>query len=220
MNQELIHVYFMPGMAASPAIFEFIKLPEEQFKIHWLEWKIPLENETLKDYAKRMTNDVKHENIALIGVSFGGILVQEMSRFLTLRKLIVISSVTCKQQLPRRMKFLRKTKLYKILPTSLASNIEVLAKLAYGKPIIKRLALYKKYLSVRDTKYLDWAIEQMVCWEQAEPISGTVHIHGEKDLVFPMKHIKDCMVIKGGTHIMIITKYKWFNENLPRLILH
>ena len=29
---------------------------------------------------------------------------------------------------------------------------------------------------------------------------------------------RNCIVIKGGTHIMIINKYKWFNENLPKLI--
>ena len=37
----------MPGMAANPKIFEYIKLPEDQFKIHWLEWIIPEHNESL-----------------------------------------------------------------------------------------------------------------------------------------------------------------------------
>ena len=54
MSQELIHVYFMPGMAASPKIFEHIKLPENQFKIHYLEWMIPLEEESISDYALRL----------------------------------------------------------------------------------------------------------------------------------------------------------------------
>jgi hypothetical protein len=27
------------------------------------------------------------------------------------------------------------------------------------------------------------------------------------------------MVLKGGTHVMIVSKFKWFNENLPKLIL-
>ena len=41
MDQELIHVYFMPGMAANSSIFEYIKLPEDLFKVHYLEWEIP-----------------------------------------------------------------------------------------------------------------------------------------------------------------------------------
>ena len=54
MNQDIIHVYFMPGMAASPKIFEYIQLPENQFKIHYLEWMIPIDNELFSDYALRI----------------------------------------------------------------------------------------------------------------------------------------------------------------------
>ena len=60
MVQEIIHVYLMPGMAASPKIFEHIQLPEEQFEIHLLEWILPLENETLSHYALRLSKHIKH----------------------------------------------------------------------------------------------------------------------------------------------------------------
>ncbi|PNQ72440.1 alpha/beta hydrolase [Hanstruepera neustonica] len=219
MNQDVIHVYFMPGMAASPKIFENIQLPENQFKMHFLEWFIPEPDEALKDYALRMTKKIKHENIALIGVSFGGVLVQEMSKYLKLRRLIIISSVSSKHELPKRMKIARKLKAYAIAPTSLASHIDTFAKYAFGSNVKKRVELYKKYLSVNDKRYLDWALKNMVCWDQDKPIPGTIHIHGEKDMVFPCNHINDCIKLKGGTHIMIINKFKWFNEHLPSLIL-
>jgi hypothetical protein len=111
------------------------------------------------------------------------------------------------------------TKAYKFIPTQLASKIDVIEKYAFGKKIQKRLGLYKKYLSVNDSKYLSWAIKQMVCWEQDEVIPNIIHIHGDKDPVFPIKHIKNCIAIKDGTHIVIINKYRWFNQNLPKLIL-
>ncbi len=219
MNQDLIHVYLMPGMAASPLIFEHIKLAEDQFEIHWLEWMIPTKDETLNNYANRMTGKIKHENVALLGVSFGGILVQEMSKHIKLRKLIIVSSVKTKHELPKRMKLIRKTKSYKLIPTRLFGNVEILTKYIFGEKATKRLALYEKYLSVNDKQYLDWAIKQMICWNQEAYIPGIIHIHGEKDAVFPMHNISDCVTIKGGTHIMIINKYKWFNENLPQIIL-
>ena len=62
---NLIHVYFMPGMAANPSIFEFIQLPEDQFKIHWLTWLIPTSNESMQDYSKRLIENIHHENIVL-----------------------------------------------------------------------------------------------------------------------------------------------------------
>lgn len=219
MSQDLIHVYFMPGMAASPLIFEYIKLPESQFKMHWLEWIIPYSKESISDYALRMTKKIEHENCVLIGVSFGGILVQEMSKHIALRKLIVISSVKSRHELPRRMKLARITKTYKLLPTRLIKNVDLLAKYAFGKTVKKRVALYKKYLSVNDASYMSWAIEQVVCWKQEEPLPNAIHIHGEKDMVFPHRCLTNCITVPKGTHIMIINKYKWFNENLPKLIL-
>jgi len=218
MNQQVTPIYLMPGMAANPTIFENIKLPETQFNIYWLEWKIPGKNESLSDYAKRMCQDIKHDNPVLIGVSFGGILVQEMSRHIKLKKLIILSSVKTKHELPKRLKLLKVTKAYKILPTQLVSNIDLLAKYAFGNTITKRIELYKKYLSVSDKVYLDWAIKQVVCWNQDQPIKNIIHIHGDNDMVFPFSNIQDCIAVKGGTHIMIINRSKWFNENLPKLI--
>ena len=95
-ENQLIHVYFMPGMAANSSIFEFIKLPEDRFKMHFLEWIIPKKEESLKSYALRMNKYVKHENVVLIGVSFGGVIVQEMAKSLNLKRLIIISSVKCR----------------------------------------------------------------------------------------------------------------------------
>lgn len=220
MHQEIIHVYFMPGMAASPKIFEYIKLPENQFKIHYLEWIIPFDNEAITDYALRISKGITHENIVLLGVSFGGVLVQEISKHIKVRKLIIVSSVKSMRELPKHMLIAKNTKAYKLVPTQLASNIEVFAKYAFGNNVTKRLELYKKYLSVNDSKYLGWAIKNMVCWNQENYNPNIIHIHGDHDAVFPIKNISHCITIKNGTHIMIINKYKWFNEHLPNIILN
>ncbi len=220
MNQELIHVYFIPGMAANPTIFEHINLPESTFKIHHLEWFLPEHiDEHLSSYAQRMVGQIEHENCVLIGVSFGGILVQEMRKFIPTKKVIIISSVSSWHELPKRLKLLRATKFYKALPTQLASNIDLLAKFSMGVIDAKRIELYKKYLSVSDKLYLDWAIKQTVNWNQEQAQEDVIHIHGDKDGVFPIKNIKNSIVVKGGTHVMILNKFKWFNENLPTLIL-
>jgi len=219
MSKDIIHVYLMPGLAASPKIFEYLKLSEEQFEMHYLEWIIPELNESISDYAMRMTKIIKHENIVLLGVSFGGIIVQEMSKHINLRKLIVVSSVKTKYELPKRMKFIKITRAYKLLPAKLLSNIDVLIKYAFGEMAIKRIELYKKYLAVNDINYMKWAIKNMICWEQNEILPETIHIHGDKDAVFPISHIQNCIIVKDGTHIMILNKFRWFNENLPSLIL-
>ncbi|CAN1566700.1 hypothetical protein MCETHM1_02946 [Flavobacteriaceae bacterium] len=214
-----IPVYFMPGLAASVAIFERIKLSELEFEMFYLEWEIPLEKESLKEYAKRMVEKIKHENPVLIGVSFGGILVQEMARFITVKKIIIISSVKSNIEFPKRMVVAKKTKAYKLIPLSLVQNIESLAKFSFGKKVNQRLKLYEKFLSVRDKRYLDWAIEQVILWDRIVVDENVIHIHGDMDDVFPIKYIHNCILVEGGTHIMILNKYKWLNLNLPLIIL-
>ena len=183
-----------------------------------LEWELPLNNESLSEYAERISKKVTHKNPVLIGVSFGGILVQEMAEFLEVRKTIIISSVKSNVEFPTAFKVAKTTKAYKLLPTRLVLNIENLAKFSFGDKIKQRFELYKKFLSVRDKKYLDWAIENVILWQRVKPDRKVVHIHGTEDGVFPIKNIKDCIAVKGGTHIMIINKYRWFNKNLPLLI--
>ncbi|MNQ45311.1 Alpha/beta hydrolase family protein [compost metagenome] len=217
MNQ--IPVYLMPGLAASSKIFERIALPEASFEIILLEWEIPLDNESLPDYAKRIAEKITHPEPVLIGVSFGGILVQEIAKFVQARKVIIISSVKSNLEFPRRMKIAKTTKAYKLIPMSLILNIENLAKFSFGEKVNQRLKLYEKFLSVRDIRYLNWAVERVILWDRTVVDESVVHIHGDNDDVFPIKYITKCIVVKGGTHIMILNKYKWLNENLPDIIM-
>ena len=117
------------------------------------------------------------------------------------------------------MKIAKTTKAYKLLPTGLLQDVELLTKYAFGDTLKKKLKLYEKYLHMRNKEYLDWAIEQMICWERTTIDPEVIHIHGDADEVFPAKNIKGFINVKGGTHAMILSKYRWFNTNLAKLIL-
>ena len=104
MVMSKIPVYFMPGLAASPTIFENIKLPEDQFEMHFLEWFLPNDKESIESYALRMTDKIQDENPVLVGVSFGGILVQEMAKHIKTQNVIIISSVKSNTEFPPRLK--------------------------------------------------------------------------------------------------------------------
>ena len=212
------HIYFMPGMAASPSIFNGIQLDPNLFEMHLLSWFVPDKNTTLAQYAVEMANKIEHPNPVLLGVSFGGMLVQEIAKKLPVKKVIAVSCVKTKSELPKRMLFAKYTKVHRLLPTGLVNNVELLAKYAFGETVSKRLDLYEQYLGLRDKQYIDWAIDQIVNWQQTTPPPNLIHIHGEKDAVFPITNIKDCITVKNGTHTMIVHRAKWFNEHLPTLI--
>ena len=58
----------------------------------------------------------------------------------------------------------------------------------------------------------------MVCWERTETIKGVIHIHGTADVVFPVKNIKDAVLLEGGTHVMILNKGGRVSKLLENII--
>ncbi len=218
MKSTKAHIYFVPGMAAGSEIFRNIKFPNEHYEVEVLNWLIPNRHESLIEYSQRMAERVIQPDAILIGVSFGGVVAEEMDRFLNLKKLIIISSVKARKELPRRMRIAAFTKAYKLVPTSLVLSVEDLTKFSVGPKSKKRLKLYQQYLHVRNKRYLNWALEKMVTWDRREADPKVIHIHGEKDKVFPIKYINDCVVIKGGTHIMILNKGREITQKLLEII--
>ena len=221
MNNKIqTSIYLMPGMAASPKIFELIKFPSN-YKIIYLKWLKPNVNESIKSYSKRMSVLINDDNPVLIGVSFGGILVQEISKHIKVKKLIIISSVKSKVELSMSMKFAKKTGIYRLLPLNWIDDLEKIILFVFGPSIKARVDNYKKYLSERDPAYLKWSINQIVNWKQLKYEKNIIHIHGEKDKVFPLKYLdrnKNFIVVKGGTHATILRNNKWFSKNLPLII--
>tara|TARA_B110000090_G_C13300515_1_gene415574 strand:- start:286 stop:948 length:663 start_codon:yes stop_codon:yes gene_type:complete len=211
-----IPLYFVPGLAAGPEIFELLSLAPELYDLHYLQWKMPLhQEETIANYAMRMCEDIQHKNPVLIGVSFGGIMVQEMSRIITVKKVIIISSVKNVDEIPKKLKLANFMKVYKIFPLNIVANIETYAAFFLSKSVKKKIESYKKYLYVNDSNYLTWSIYNVLNWKGVHDTDNElVHIHGTKDTIFPLINISNSIEIEGGTHIMILKKAKTITKHI------
>ena len=218
ISKTIANVYFMPGMSANSLIFERIKI-KGNFNFHYLEWIEPKKNECLKKYSIRFSKLIKHEFPILIGVSFGGILVQEISKIIHVKKIIIISSVKSKREFPVSMKVVKTTKSYKILPVKWINDFESLISFVFGPRVKRKVELYRKYLSVRDEKYLSWAFKELIEWDQDKPLENIIHIHGSRDTIFPTLSIKNYVEVPDGDHAMILKKADWINEFLEKNLI-
>lgn len=208
----------MPGLAASSLVFENITLKNSKYQLHRLDWIQPKKNESINSYCKRLSKKIKHKEPILLGVSFGGIIVQELDKILNVKKLIIVSSVKTHHEYPVVFKIARDYQLNNALPFGMFDNfVKFSLKLNINK-LYKRIDLAERYLTERDEGYLEWAVWSLLNWKQDEIREDIIHIHGDKDKVFPINNISNCIKIKGGKHEMIILRAKWFNENLISLI--
>ena len=210
---EKVQMYCVPGLGASPKIFENLDLPEDRINIHFLEWKIPLSlEETIEHYAERMCRDIHHKNPILLGVSFGGVMVQEMAKVIDTKKIILVSSIKSRHELPNRLRVIRNTKAYKLFPTHVAENLEEYTKYFFGNFLKKKAELYRMYLPVRNPEYLKWSIYQVLHWKQDFHMDNLLHIHGTNDSVFPHKYIQSFTPVVDGKHEMILTKARYISK--------
>ncbi|MDO4881618.1 MAG: alpha/beta hydrolase [Capnocytophaga sp.] len=209
---ETTHIYCMPGLGATYKIFENLIFPDN-FQVHFLDWEEPNETETLQEYAKRFAEKIKYPKPILIGVSFGGILVQEIATNIQdYTCLVLISTIKSTEERPKWANFYKKAKLSSFLP------IKYIASLELWKKTKRYERLYKKYIGLLSPNYLSWSIKQITEWQQTAPLLKTIHIHGNKDAIFPIEKIKNPTIVENGTHIMIINRYRWFNEHLISLL--
>ena len=172
----------------------------------------PKKDEKITNYSKRLSRLIVHENPILIGVSFGGLIVQELSKIINTRKVFIISSIKTNKESSVSMKFAKKTKSYKLLPVNWLDDFENLIAFVFGPRIKRRVDLYRKYLSVRDKNYLEWSISTIVNWEQEKPIENVVHIHGTRDLIFPVINLKNYIPVEKGDHAIILKRADWLNK--------
>lgn len=215
-----VNLYFVPGLAAGKEIFKNLKFDNANFNLFFLEWLTPKKNETLANYALRMTGPIaKNEHSVLIGVSFGGVMVQEMANHLPNTSVVIISSIKSRTELPKRLKLLKNTGLYKILPTGIVAFIDDFTRFAIGPKSKKRLQLYNEYMAVKDKVYLDWAIKQIIHWDPKYSLNQLTHIHGDADAVFPLRYIKNAIIVQNGTHVMILNKAKKISKLIENCIL-
>ncbi len=214
-----LKVYLIPGMSAGAESFEALSIPKNCTS-EVLPWLVPKPQEALIDYAKRMLNPVDTTApYILLGVSFGGIVAQEALHFLKPEALVLVSTVKSSAEKPKWMRWMSRTDMHKILPYYIAAHLSDKPWRMLPEHWHKRLKQYDYYLPMRDPIYLSWGVHQVLKWKGVTSNSDVpvVHIHGDSDDLFPLRHIKGAHVIKGGPHIMILTHGKAVSKLLARI---
>ena len=219
MARNKVHIYFVPGLSASSKIFEYLNLPSDKYTCHYIEWITPKsKDESIESYASSLCKTITEPNPVLVGVSFGGIMVQEMGRIIKTKKIIIISSVKSELEFPKKFTIAKITHIYKIFPTKYIRQVELFVKNNFGKKAKKRMEIYQKYQTLIEPNYLDWAFYTILHWKKNYKSENLYHIHGDSDSIFPPKYIQNFIPIKDGTHTMILSKAKEITKVLQEVI--
>lgn len=210
------NIYLIPGLGASSKIFERLHFDPKLYTCTYLEWLEPDTNETFENYIQRFIMQITEQNPILIGVSFGGIVAQEIAKRINYHKIIIISSIKTKNEYSPRLLFFKKYKAYRLFPSKSLNTLLKCASIFPKKSLIgKKVKMYNVYLTQRSAYYLDWCMRKALQWENEQPLERLVHIQGTRDHIFPIEYLQgNFIAIKNGTHAMILFKAKEISKIL------
>lgn len=208
---------FISGLGADERVFQSLKLINvEKNYVKWIE---PFKNETIENYAQRLSVQIDTSKInILLCVSFGGLIGIELSKIIQFEKIIIISSVKNKYEIPYYYRIAGKLKLYKPIPGSLLKTYNFIISFFFGITNEREKDLLKNILNDTNSIFLKWAISKITNWNNRDNIKNIYHIHGSKDRLFPIRCIKDFIKIIDGHHFMVITKSDELSEKINEII--
>lgn len=212
-------VYVFSGLGADERVFVNIKFGNHT--ITHINWITPPKEITLQEYAQLLSKKITSSNSILVGLSFGGIMAIEVSKIIQPSKLILISSVKTKYELPLWMRvsgFLRLYNLLHLIPNKILNKPNAVVYAAFGIKMEKEKKLLQQIMADIDPIFLRWAIKQVACWQNIKLAENVFHIHGERDGIFPIRKIKNVLPIENAGHFMIRNKQAAMNRALASLL--
>ena len=163
-----------------------------------IRWIAPQPRETMTGYARRLVAQIEDtENVILIGVSFGGMIAQEITQFMRVAHLIIISSVISHKEMSLLMKWGGQSQLHRLVPAKWLRSLNLLlGAVIFGV----NKEPYKKLLTdiIRDTDldFMKWAMTVIPRWKGGYALSSYTRIHGASDYIFPAKKTKDAILVE------------------------
>lgn len=210
-------LYIISGLAADSRVFANIKLPEGFEAVH-LHWITPYKKESLESYAGRLAEKIDpSEPFILLGLSMGGMIASEISKKYKPAATILFSSVPVASQLPKRFRVVQQLRLYKLIPVRLLKSASLIKRVfAPETPADKKIL--RQVVKESDPYFIRWAIEAILKWENEQMPEPLYHAHGSSDEILPIKNTKPTFIIKGGKHLMVMTRADELNRFLEEVL--
>lgn len=174
----------------------------------------------LRDYAAVLVGqvDVDHPHV-LVGVSMGGMVVQEMAALTRPVRTIIISSWKGPQEMPPPLKLLRGTHPERILSKVFIQRSLPFMRWQMGVESAESSALFDSLLMVHTLAQLKVQINACLCWDgPAARVEGLVHIHGDHDRLMPIGYIEQPVLVKGGGHFMVFDRAAEVSERINAVL--
>jgi len=213
---KLKPIYFLSGLGADRRIFQWLRADDYR-PVH-IEWISPKKRETIEDYAKRLSAQIEDENPIVVGLSFGGIVAVEIAKQIPTEKVILLSSVKDRLEVPFYFKLFKLVPVHRIAPfKSLLFAFYWLAYWLFAPENSDQKKLLKTILIETDPHFLKWALHKVVVWQNQAVLENLVQVHGKRDRIFPYRYVQPDYTVENSGHLMVMNRAEEVSTLLKEL---
>lgn len=209
-------LYLFSGLGADHRTFQRLNLSD--FEVTHIQWLEPIPGETIGQYADRLLPQINKPRPVLIGLSFGGLVSIEVAKKIPTGRVILISSIKTRKEIPFYLRWIGLCRVHKLIPVSFLRRTNLLTYWFFGVQAPSDKKLLKQIIKDTDSTFVKWAIDQLLRWRNETIPSDLYHIHGSKDRLLPAKYIKGYSNVSGGGHWMVMDKAEEVNRQLFQMI--
>jgi pimeloyl-ACP methyl ester carboxylesterase len=206
------NIYLISGLAADERVYS--KINFGQHNIIFIPWIAPVNNEAIEAYALRLSEKITAPNPIIIGVSFGGMMAIEIAKLINIEKIILISSAKNKNEIPFYFKLAGKLYLNKIITAKILAKSNLITNKFFSARTDEDKALVAAMIRDTDVRLLKWSIDKIIHLKNVYVHRNLTHIHGTADRILLFRFIAPDVVIKGGSHLMIVNRAKEVQEKI------
>ena len=207
--------YLIPGLGADERVFRRLRLAGT---VHILQWLAPQSpTEPLAHYAARLAEAVPPtEPCWLVGVSFGGLLAQEIGRLRPLARVVLISSLGQPTDLPPLLRLAGATGLHRLVPFGLLKWLPRAAQWFFGARGGTEYRLLRQILHDTNPAFARWATAQLLSW-RGPGLPSLVRLHGTRDRLLPAGTAHIDYLVPGAGHFLIVSHAAQVSQMLNEL---
>lgn len=211
-------IFCFPGLGADARMYRDLHF--EKVEKVALDWIVPLPQESLSAYVVRVLQpfDPQPEDI-MLGVSFGGPAALEASRAVGDAPVVFISTLKLEQERPVYFSFFQRVPLHQWLPARWIKRLGTIVPPPQRAGIRREeYDLFLDMVHATDNTFMRWALHQILHWKNQVLPHRYVHLHGDRDLLFPIDRIRNPIIIRRGTHFMIVRQAQLIHAHVQSFI--
>ena len=210
--------FFISGLGADEKAFQ--ELGDFGTTKIMIEWMANLPDESLYDYAKMMIDKygIEQEDI-VVGLSFGGLVAQQIAEIIKPDFIILISSFRTKDDLKIHFSSGLKMKLHKLMPEMKSELIGSMVATYLNSGSKISVPVLKEMVMSTDMKLMKWSLEKI--YEQDVILAPDIlkySIIGDKDKVVKPWIIETTFIVEDGSHFMVFDKAKEVTKIISSII--